>query len=83
MLATCNHEQIFNTLPLNITIYSLEVCNIHRGAAEVNIIIPRVNKFDIQRKDIEYLLYYIPPPHTHIIIPLLLPHISGKITDLI
>ena len=60
-----NNKQIFNTLPLNITIYSLEVCNIHRGVAEVNIIIPRVNKFDIQRKGIEYLFYYIPPNTAH------------------
>ena len=32
------------------TICSLEVCNIHRGEAEVNIISPRVNKSYIQRE---------------------------------
>ena len=32
------------------TIYTLEVCNIHRGEAEVNIISPRVNKSYIQRE---------------------------------
>ena len=32
-----NNKEIFHALPLNIVIYSLEVCNIHRGAAEVNI----------------------------------------------
>ena len=37
---------------LNIKIYSLEGCNIHRRELEVNIFTRRVNKFDIQRKGI-------------------------------
>ena len=32
----------------------------------MNIITTRVNKFDIQRKGIKYLLDYITPPHPHL-----------------
>ena len=43
------------------TIYSLEVSDIHRGEAEVNIMAPRVNKLYIYtEKSMKYLLYYIP-----------------------
>ena len=39
-----------------------EVINIERRKAELNIILPRVNNFDIkQKKGLEYLFYYMPP----------------------
>ena len=42
------------------TIYSLEVSDIHRGEAEVNIMAPRVNKLYIQRKgDWISVLFYV------------------------
>ena len=45
----------------NIRNYSLEVINIQRRDAELNIILPRVNNFDIkQQKGMEYLFYYVP-----------------------
>ena len=46
----------------NIRNYSPEVINIQRREAELNIILPKVNNFDIkQKKGMEYLLYYMPP----------------------
>ena len=39
-----------------------EVINIQRPEAELNIILLRVNNFDIkQKKSMEYLVYYMPP----------------------
>ena len=38
------------------------VINIQRRQAELNIILPRVNNFDIkQKKGMEYSFYYMPP----------------------
>ena len=46
----------------NIRSYSPEVINIQRREMELNIILLRVNNFDInQKKGMEYLFYYIPP----------------------
>ena len=45
----------------NIKNYSPEIINIQRREAELNIILPSVNNFDIKQKDMEYLFYYIPP----------------------
>ena len=48
-------------LLLNIKIYSPEVSNIQRREADLNIIPPKVNKFYIPPKSIQYLPYYILP----------------------
>ena len=40
--------------------YSPEAINIERLKAELNIILPKVNNFDIkQKKGMEYLFYYM------------------------
>ena len=45
----CN-KQIFHAFLFNIRNYSPEVINIQRREAELNIILPRVNNFDIKQK---------------------------------
>ena len=45
-----NIDQIFHAFLFNIRNYSPEVINIQRREAELNIILPRVNNFDIKRK---------------------------------
>ena len=44
------HKQIFHAFLFNIGNYSPEVINTQRREAELNIILPRVNNFDIKRK---------------------------------
>ena len=44
------HKQIFHAVLFNIRNYSPEVINIQRRKAELNIILPRVNNFDIEQK---------------------------------
>ena len=44
------NEQIFHALLFNIKNYSPEVTNIQRCEAELNIILTRVNNFDIKQK---------------------------------
>ena len=53
------NKQKLHGLLLNIKIYSLDVSNIQRRNAELNINSPRLNKFDTQRKSMQYLLYDI------------------------
>ena len=48
--ASCNIKQIFRTFLFNIKNYSPEVINIQRREAGLNIILPRVNDFDIKLK---------------------------------
>ena len=36
-----------------------EASNVQRHEAEMNVISLRVNKFDIQRNSMQYVLYYI------------------------
>ena len=54
-----NNKQIFHAFLFNIRNYSPEVINIQRREAELNIILPRVNNFDIKQKNhgIFVLLY--------------------------
>ena len=56
-----NNKQIFHAFLFNIRNYSPEVY-IQRREAELNIILPRVNNFNIkQKKGMEHLCYYMPP----------------------
>ena len=53
---------MFHALLSNTRNFSPEVINIQRREAELNIILPRVNNFDIKtKKGIKYLFYYMPP----------------------
>ena len=52
-----NH--ILHELLLHSKIYSLKIRNIYHSEAEMNKISPRVNKFDCQRKSIQYVLAYM------------------------
>ena len=45
-----NHKQILHASLFNIRSYSPEVINIQRREAELNIILSRVNNFDIKQK---------------------------------
>ena len=45
-----NIKQIFHAFLFNIKNYSPEVINIKRREAKLNIILPRVNNFDIKEK---------------------------------
>ena len=45
-----NNKQIFHAFLFNIRNYSPEVINIQRREADLNIISPRVNNFDIKQK---------------------------------
>ena len=55
------NNQIFHAFLFNIRNYSPEVINIQLREAELNIILPRVNNFDIEQKSIKCLFYYMPP----------------------
>ena len=50
MGVTAYNKQIFHVFLFNIRNYSPEVINIQRREAELNIILPRVNNFDIKQK---------------------------------
>ena len=45
-----NNKQILHAFLFNIRSYSPEVINIKRREAELNIILSRVNNFDIKQK---------------------------------
>ena len=45
-----HNKQIFHALLFNMNNYSPEVINIQRRKAELNIILSRVNNFDIKQK---------------------------------
>ena len=44
------NKQIFHAFLINIRYYSTELINIQQREAELNIILPRVNNFDIKQK---------------------------------
>ena len=44
------YKQIFHAFLFNVRNYSPKVINIQRRDAELNIILPRVNNFDIKQK---------------------------------
>ena len=52
-------KQILQDHSLNIKIYPLEVSNIQRGAAELNIISKRVDKSYIQQEEACYICFII------------------------
>ena len=56
-----HNKQIFHPFLFNIRNYSPKVINIQRRKTELNIILPMVNNFDIKKKSMEYLFYYMPP----------------------
>ena len=57
-----NVKQIFYAFLFNIRNYSLEAINIQQREAELNIILPRVNNFEIKQKSAWNIsFYYIPP----------------------
>ena len=56
-----NYKQIFHVFLFKIGNYSPEVVKNQRREAELNIILLRVNNFDIkQKKGREYLFCYMP-----------------------
>ena len=44
------NKQIFHAFLINIRYYSTELINIQQREAELNIILPRVNNFDIKQR---------------------------------
>ena len=55
------NKEIFHAFLFNISNYSPEVINIQRREVELNVVLLRVNNFDIKKKNMEYLFYYMPP----------------------
>ena len=49
-LNSLNNKQIFHAFLFNIRNYSPELSNIQRLEAELNIILPKVNNFDVNPK---------------------------------
>ena len=45
-----NNNQLFHAFLFDIRNYSSEVINIQRHKAELNILLPRVNNFNIKQK---------------------------------
>ena len=59
-----NIKEIFHAFLFNIRNYSPEVINIQQHEAELNIILPRVNNFDIKQKKAWNIDYMPPTPST-------------------
>ena len=59
------NNQILHAFLFNIRNYSLEVINIQLREVELNIILPRVNNFDIEEKKTSnvYFIYMSPTPN--------------------
>ena len=62
-LEMSNNKQIFHAFLFNIRNYSPEVINIQRREAELNIILPRVNNFDIKQKKARNICFIICHQH--------------------
>ena len=58
-----NNKQIFHAFLFNIRNYSPEVRNIQRREPELNIILARVNNFDIKQKPACNICFIIYPQH--------------------
>ena len=57
--SVCNNKRIFHAFLFNTRNYSPEVINIQRRETELNIILLRMNNFDIkQKKDEIFVLLY-------------------------
>ena len=56
-------KQIFHAFLFNVRNYSPEVINIQRREAELNIILPRVNDFDITQKNAWTICFIIFQQH--------------------
>ena len=56
-------KQIFHAFLLNIRNYSPEVSKIQRREADLNIILPRVNNFNIKQKSAWNICYIIYPQY--------------------
>ena len=55
----CDNKQIFQAFLFNIRNFSPEVINIQRREAELNIILPKVDNFDIkQKRHVIFVLLY-------------------------
>ena len=50
MICPSNNKQIFQAFLFNIRNYSPEVIHIQRREAELNIVLPRMNNFNIKQK---------------------------------
>ena len=59
-----NNKQIFHAFLFNIRNCSPKVSNIQRREAELNIILRRVNKFDIKQKSAWDICFIIYPQHS-------------------
>ena len=56
---TMDVKQIFHAFLFNMRNFSPEVINIQRREADLNIILPKVNNFDIKQKRREiFVLFY-------------------------
>ena len=58
-----DNKQIFHAFLFNIKNYSLEVINIQRHKAELNIILPRVNNLDIKQNKAWNICFIIHHQH--------------------
>ena len=57
-----DNKQILHALLFNVRNYLPRVFNIQRRETSLNIILPRINNFDINKKNgMQYLFYYLPP----------------------
>ena len=60
---TNNNKQIFHAFLFNIRNYPPKVINIQRRETELNIILPRVNNFDIKQKKVWNICFIICHQH--------------------
>ena len=62
-LTVYNNKQIFYAFLFNIRNYSLELSDTQRREMELNIILLRVNNFDIKQKSAWNICFIIYPQH--------------------